>query len=347
MGRAHVRAAAAFEKLTVGFIALFLLMLLTGALILWYLHHWGRQLLQIEEHLQAFDSNSELPKTGLKELDRLITAFNRQTERLRESQQRSNELTAELSRAERLASLGRMSAGLAHEIRNPIGAMRLQAENALAKANAEAYQKACQTILRDISRLDDLLERLLAIVRLDRLTFKLTKIRPWIEDCLTQFQNVPNCLLKYVEAPDTEWPFDDQQLSRALCNLVANALQHTPQDGWVKVTAEIANNQLEIAVENSGRGVIDELKEKIFEPFASYRSGGTGLGLTVAREIVEAHGGSLRCVNGSIGARFEIRFPGATPALLLLKVGSSPRAKRRVQEEGKYHEITARYLAIF
>ena len=82
---------------------------------------------------------------------------------------------AELARAERLTALGRMSAGLAHEIRNPIGAMRLQAENALAKGTVEAYQKACRDMLQNISRLDDLLERLLAIVRLDRLTLRVHK----------------------------------------------------------------------------------------------------------------------------------------------------------------------------
>jgi hypothetical protein len=131
MGRAHVGAAAAFEKLTAGFVALLLLMLVTGGLILWYLHNWGRQLSQIEQQLN--DSQAGLTKSGLRELYRLIVAFNHQTERLRQSQEQSNQLSLQLSRADRLAALGRMSAGLAHEIRNPIGAMRLQAENALAK----------------------------------------------------------------------------------------------------------------------------------------------------------------------------------------------------------------------
>jgi len=75
------------------------------------------------------------------------------------------------------------------------------------------------------------------------------------------------------------------------------------------VTARTANGQLEIAVEDSGSGVPDELKEKIFEPFVSSRSSGSGLGLAIAREIVEMHGGTLRCKNGRIGARFEIRLP--------------------------------------
>jgi signal transduction histidine kinase len=77
----------------------------------------------------------------------------------------------------------------------------------------------------------------------------------------------------------------------------------------VKVTAKKENGQLEIAVEDSGSGVPEELREKIFEPFVSSRSNGSGLGLAIAREIIEAHGGTLLCVPGSIGARFEIRMP--------------------------------------
>jgi signal transduction histidine kinase len=309
MGRAHVLAAAAFQKLTAGFVVLLLLMLATGALILWYLHRWGRQLRQIEERLGQVDLDAKLPETGLKELDRLIAAFNHQTESLREAQRLSNELSVELARAERLTALGRMSAGLAHEIRNPIGAMRLQAENALAKGTVEAYQNAGQGMLQNIGRLDDLLERLLAIVRLDRLTLKSVKIQPWIEDCIAPFQNAATKPAIDVETADTEWSFDEQQLSRALHNLVANAVQHTSPKGWVKVTTAIENEQLEIAVEDSGPGVPDELKGKIFEPFVSSRAEGSGLGLAIAREIAEAHGGTVRCVNGRIGARFEIRLP--------------------------------------
>ena len=144
MGRAHVVAAAAFQKLTRGFVLLLLLMLAAGALNLWYLHRWGRQLLQIEKRFAQFDSNAKLPNTGLKELDRLVAAFNHQTESLSEAQRVSKELSVELARAERLTALGRMSPGLAHEIRNPIGAMRLQAENALAKNAVETYQRRAE-----------------------------------------------------------------------------------------------------------------------------------------------------------------------------------------------------------
>jgi signal transduction histidine kinase len=307
MGRAHVGAAAAFQTLATGFVGLLLLMLVTGAVILWYLHNWGRRLSELEQELG--ESQEELAKTGLRELDRMIVAFNHQTRRLRESQERSNELTQQLSRADRLAALGRMSAGLAHEIRNPIGAMRLQAENALAKTNDPAQQQTYQKILREIARLDDLLERLLAIVRLDKLKICRTPIRPWLEECLNRFREGSETKQLEVLASDIEWPLDAHQMSRALDNLVKNALRHTPAGGWVRVTAERKDQVCHLIVEDSGPGVPAEQREKIFDPFTSLSSNGTGLGLWITREIVEAHGGTISCTQGAHGARFEIQLP--------------------------------------
>jgi signal transduction histidine kinase len=111
---------------------------------------------------------------------------------------------------------------------------------------------------------------------------KSTKVQPWIEDCVISFRNAEAAPAIELEAADTEWLFDERQLSRALHDLVANAVQHTPPDGWVKVTAAIENGWLGISVEDSGPREPDELKEKIFEPFVSSRSEGTGLGLAIA-----------------------------------------------------------------
>jgi signal transduction histidine kinase len=307
MGRAHVGAAAAFETLATSFVALLLLMLVTGAVILWYLHHWGRRLSQLEQQLG--DSREDLSKTGLRELDRMIVAFNHQTQRLRESQEQSNQLMQQLSRADRLAALGRMSAGLAHEIRNPIGAMRLQAENALTKISDPGQQRTYQNILREIARLDDLLERLMAIVRLDKLKIGRTSIPDWLEECVDRFRHGSRTFEIKVIATVIEWPLDHDQMSRVLDNLVTNAVQHTPLGGWVRVTAAEKDKVCCLIVEDSGPGVQAEYREKIFEPFASFRSNGTGLGLAIAREIVEAHGGTISCTQAANGARFEIRLP--------------------------------------
>jgi len=111
------------------------------------------------------------------------------------------------------------------------------------------------------------------------------------------------------DAPDRTCAFDEKSMSRALDNLLLNALQHAPRDGWVEVRAECAEGRCCIAVENSGAPVPAGEREKIFDPFVSMRSDGAGLGLSVAREIAEAHGGALRCVESCGGARFELEIP--------------------------------------
>ena len=92
-------------------------------------------------------------------------------------------------------------------------------------------------------------------------------------------------------------------------NFLLNGLQHTPPEGWIKVVVETSDSICRLTVEDSGAGVPRDRRDSIFEPLTTTRAEGVGLGLGIAREIVEAHGGTLRCVDGKAGARFEIELP--------------------------------------
>jgi signal transduction histidine kinase len=312
MARAHVSAAAAYQKLTAGFGALFLIVLAVGSGLLWLLQRWSRDVATLEETIARapIEALPPLPETGLKELDRIILAFNRLNVRFKEEREESSKLSKALSRAERLAALGRMASGVAHEIRNPVAAMRLRAENALAKS-AEQHAGALQSILHEIRRLDDLLERLLTIAKLDEIHIVPVKLLSWLQQRVDNIrqQATAQQITVTADAPETEWKFDVKTMSRALDNLLLNALQHTPSRGWIRVAIEVKDSHCRIEVEDSGPGIPLESRESVFEPFTTTRGGGTGLGLSIAREIVEAHGGSLRCVAGNAGARLEIDLP--------------------------------------
>jgi len=98
-------------------------------------------------------------------------------------------------------------------------------------------------------------------------------------------------------------------MSEALDNLLQNALQHTPRGGTIRIEAVAKDRNLTITVSDTGPGVAQELRANLFEPFAAGRRGGTGLGLAAARDLVTAHGGTLRLLDGGPGATFEIALP--------------------------------------
>ena len=312
MSRAHVSAGAAYQKLTTGFAILFVFALASGLWLLWFLQRWSHRVAALEESIAAapVEDLPLLPDTGQKELDRIVSALNRLSAKLRKSREEAHELSQSLAKADRMAVVGRMAAEVAHEIRNPIAAMRLRAENALAKST-EHHKGGLEFVLQEIRRLDELLKRLLVVTRLDELKCAAVPLRPWLTqrlDALRERAEQARIALTG-ESPDAEWVFDEQRLTRALDNLLLNALQHTPADGWINVVIDAQNSLCRITVEDSGPGVPSEQREKIFQPLTTTRPEGVGLGLGIAREIVEAHGGTLRYVNGATGAHFEIELP--------------------------------------
>ena len=152
---------------------------------------------------------------------------------------------------------------------------------------------------------------MLTVARLDELKFGSVHLRSWLAQRIEALREraEQGSVSLTGEAPDVEWRFDARRMARALDNLILNSLQHTPPAGWVKVTIDAHGSVCHMIVEDSGPGIPPEQRETIFEPLYTTRSEGVGLGLGIAREIVEAHGGTLRCVDSPVCARFEIELP--------------------------------------
>src|SRR5438034_3612237 len=222
MSRAHVRAAAAYQKLTLGFGALFICALLSGAGALWFLQNWTTRVRALEDAIAATPPE-ELPPlrpTGERELDRIVNALNQLNAKLKTVRDESRSLTEKLARADRTAALGRMAAQIAHEIRNPIASMRLKAENALAKS-LEQQGAALSAMLDEIKRLDDLLERLLAVTRLGELHRAPVALKPWLQARMDNLQQraAQTKIALSGDAPEQTWSFDEKSMSRSLDNL--------------------------------------------------------------------------------------------------------------------------------
>src|SRR5438034_6989504 len=231
MSRAHVRAAAAYQKLMLGFGALFVFALLSGAGVLWFLQSWTARVRALEKAIASTPSE-ELPPlkpTGERELDRIVNALNQLNAKLKTARDESRVLAEKLARADRTAALDRMAAQIAHEIRNPIASMRLKAENALAKS-LEQQGAALSAMLDEIKRLDDLLERLLAVTRLGELHRAPVALKPWLQARMDNLQQraAQTKIALSGDAPEQTWSFDEKSMSRSLDNLLLNAVQHTP-----------------------------------------------------------------------------------------------------------------------
>jgi signal transduction histidine kinase len=296
--------------------ALLLFVLVSGAWLGAILRRGYRQVRLLEDRLADPDAAGEgvsLAGTGIAELDRLVVAFNRYRDRF--EQTRASLQNAERARArdQRLAALGRMTGSVAHEIRNPIAAMRLKAENALA-GPVERQPGALHAILDQIARLDGLVQSLLAVVQPIALTLRSLDVAAWLGERVDSFRAAAEAkgVALDLRASPAVAAIDPMHLGRAVDNLVDNALRHARSRVSVSLDAR-RPGMLEIAVQDDGEGIDQALRDHLFEPFASGRPEGTGLGLALSREVALAHGGNLVLDESQDGgSRFALEFPWRT-----------------------------------
>jgi signal transduction histidine kinase len=311
MTRVFTGQGHAYNQLLAGLALLALTVLGSAAWLGWILLSWSRKLTGLETALAGHDSNHadvpELPFTGEHDLDRLVHALNSTGARLGDERRRA-------SAAERLAALGRVAAGLAHEIRNPIAAMRLKAENALAVEDPNRRAAALRSILDQIGRLDGLLRDLLAMTQRREPRPGATDVTALLERTIESHRELAagrrvTLRAGSVEPASLQALMDAEQMQRALDNLILNAVQNARPDDAVTVSAAQRAGELCLRVEDTGPGIPEDIRDRLFDPFVTARPDGTGLGLAIVREIVRAQGGEVLLVESPQGAAFEIRIP--------------------------------------
>jgi signal transduction histidine kinase len=314
MARVPTTGGQAYIQAMAGLSLLLLVVLGSAAWLGRLLLGWSQRLRQLESALAS--SSDELPTlelTGQQDLDRIVEAVNRAGIRLADARRTSESLAHQVAEANRLATLGRVVAGVAHEIRNPIAAMRLKAENAVA-AGPDLARKdnALRVIVEQIGRLETLLRNLLSSVQRAPLAARPVKdVLVFLAKRVELFreQAVEQGLELEARGVGVEASFDAARIAQAIDNLILNAIQNTPRGGRVTLRAETTADRLVLSVADTGRGVPEALRAHLFEPFVTGRSEGTGLGLAVVREIAEAHGGSARAVHRDDGTTFVLELP--------------------------------------
>ena len=239
-------------------------------------------------------------------------------ERQWRERRRSESLQRELARQERLSSLGQMAAGLAHEIRNPLGSIQGAAEILGDRATPGSRESELFDILRKESRrLGTVVDHFLGFARPRPLALAPTDVGAVVERAAAQMALDASArrivVDRSIEAGLPGLLADAEQLHQVLLNLLLNAIAATPDGGRVAISATRAQRDgarcVVVSVRDAGAGIAPDVLPRVFDPFFTTKDGGTGLGLSISHTIVHDHGGRIE-IDSSPGA-------GATVSVIL------------------------------
>lgn len=252
---------------------------------------------------------SDIPveKAGSYELETLHEAFNEMVQEIKGRQ----EMERRVSRMERLAALGQVVAGVSHEIKNPLASMRIHLD-LLGPSFNEEGQESLGVLSSELDRLNRVVTQLLSFARpapplpgpvdpaevLDW-CYRMVKVR---------LQKSSVSWHHHVEEGIVMWA-DRGQLQQLLLNLVLNALEAIDKDGEILLSAKKDSIGTILSIEDTGRGIADDVKDRMFDPFVTSKSEGTGLGLSVVYRIMELHRGKIEFSSSQEGTVFTLWFP--------------------------------------
>ncbi len=227
-------------------------------------------------------------------------------------------LEAQLRRTERVAELGTVASGMAHEIGTPMNVILGRAEYLMERTKEESVKKGLQTIISQVERITRVMNQLLAFARRRPVEHRALDLRQTIEDNLEIFQERLSHSNISVETSFAEsCPLvhaDADQMSQVLINLVMNAIHAMPEGGTLRATLAPMPDRgmVALTIADTGHGMPQEVIAKIFDPFFTTKEfgKGTGLGLTVVRGIIEEHGGTIQVSSEpGVGTIFSIGLP--------------------------------------
>jgi signal transduction histidine kinase len=227
-------------------------------------------------------------------------------------------LEEELNEAQRLASLGKMVAAVSHEIKNPLGIVRSTAEilnNRIGKV-APGNEKLADIIIHETSRLDGIVRQFLDFARPRDLHKSIGSLNAMVDRLMsfmeTEFQQKGIQVHTHLATDLPDMLFDTEQMYQVALNMAFNAIQARPEGGDLTLTTAFLPEEeaAMLEVTDTGIGIPEEKLEQIFTPFYTDKSRGTGLGLVIAKNIIEKHQGTVTVDSQpGVGSTFRILLP--------------------------------------
>lgn len=292
----HVAVLRAFRNRYM--IALTTVFMVALGLMIYIIAKALRPLTELSESCAAISSGSlRTVKTrkAVGEVLALEMTFNNMVGALREKEQ----MEAKLRQAQRLSALGNLAAGVAHDVRNPLNAIKLLSSHALDMLGDDQAPaaKPLATIRTEVDRLEDIVSSFLSLAKERELSLEPNRADALLEECARLFRQDAEArgirLITELRAGDSQLMLDARQWTRAILNVLLNAMEACPRGGRVRMFSRISDQACQIEIRDDGPGMSKEAAERVFDPYYTTKPGGTGLGLSITRGIVEEHGGAI------------------------------------------------------
>ncbi|SHN60743.1 ATP-binding protein [Desulfovibrio litoralis] len=233
-------------------------------------------------------------------------------------QTKIKDLQNSLQKSEKLAAIGHLSAGVAHEIRNPLSSIKGYATifyNLFKPQSPE--QEAAQAMIKEIERLNRAVSNLLDLSKDFSLNIQNVELKQLVEHLsvlISSEAQKKNIIIEQELENIGEKQYDADKISQALLNILLNALEAMPNGGKLKISLhniqeQTTNFKVEITIQDNGNGISAENLEQIFNPYFTTRAEGTGLGLATTQKIIEAHNGKIIATSDENGTVFKILLP--------------------------------------
>jgi len=253
------------------------------------------------------------------EIGELTESFNILGRHLYDAQERlkrAAKIERQMMETEKLAALGQLSAGIAHEINNPIGGIKLCFNNLTTiDMDEETRQQHIEAVQSGLNRIQAIVKQLLEFSRNTPLNIRPVTVDSIIEDVLKISEyTICNKGIRIKKEFSPEIPtlrVDPNKMEQVLLNIIINALQAMDEGGTLTIMTSLEREICNISISDTGRGIPEDIMSRIFDPFFTTKEvgEGTGLGLTVSKAIVEQHGGSIEVETSEGGTIFTVRIP--------------------------------------